>query len=282
LQIFILVLPTLLLLIGCTPSHISSSKQTNSVYNRVLQSGKIRAAYAIYPPYCMKDPNTGKMSGIGIEALELTAKKLGLSVEYTEEVGWGNLVEGLQANRYDMVAMPVWTNPSRAKVCWFSKPLGFNPLFAFARKGDQRFKPLSNADSPDITTASIDGTTEDLIARTECPRASHLTMPQLTDISQEFLNVATKKADLLFAEPGFASRFMKNNPGVLENIDPNHPVRIYSTCWVFKRAEAEFKAMLDTVIDEINNSGEMERIIRKYEPNRNALFLVVKPYQKMP
>ncbi len=280
LGMFILVLPAIMLLTGCNAySNNSSITEADSVYKRVLRAGKIRAAYAIYPPYCMKDPNTGAMSGIGVEALELVAKKLGLTVQYTEEVGWGSLIEGLESNRYDMIAMPVWTNPSRAKAAWFAKPLCFNPVFAYVRKGDQRFKNLANANSPDVITSGIDGTTEDLIAQTDCPKAKHLTMPQLTDISQNFLNITSKKADIVFAEPGFATRFMKANPNLIENITPNHPVRIYSTCWLLKRGEAEFKAMIDTVLDEIQNSGEMERIVHKYEKAKLAVFLVAEPYQ---
>jgi len=49
-------------------------------------------------------------------------------------------------------------------------------------------------------------------------------------------------------------------------------------CWIFKRGEFEFKAMLDTVLDEVINSGEMEKIIHKYEPNKGAIFLVATPY----
>lgn len=256
-----------------------SNARKESLYDRVLASGKIRAAYGIYPPFCMKDPNFRRMSGIGVDALELVAKKLGLTIEYTEEVGWGSMVEGLQANRYDIIACPLWTNPSRARVAWFSKPLCFHPVFAYARKGDKRFQRIENINSPRITTSSIDGTTEDLIAHTDFPNAKHLTMPQLTDISQSFLNLTSKKADIVLAEPGFASRFMKTNPNTIENIDPMSPLRIYSVCYIFKRGESEFKAMLDTVLDEVINSGEMERIIRKYETNKNAIFLVAKPYQ---
>jgi ABC-type amino acid transport substrate-binding protein len=49
-------------------------------------------------------------------------------------------------------------------------------------------------------------------------------------------------------------------------------------CWIFKRGESEFKAMLDTVLDELINSGEMEKIIYKYEPDKGTIFLVAKPY----
>ena len=276
-----ILLLMLIVMAGCSQSNSSISTRGESLYDRVLRTGKIRTAYAVYPPFCMKDPNTGKMSGIGVEALEVIAKKLGLTVEYTEEVGWGSMIEGLQSNRYETIACPVWTNPDRAKIAWFSKPICFHPVYAYARLKEDRFKCLENINSPAFTTSSIDGTTEDLIAHTDFPQAKHLTMTQLTDISQSFLNLTSKKADVVIAEPGFAQRFLKSNPGTIKNLDPNSPLRIYPMCWIFKRGEYDFKAMFDTVLDEVINSGEMEKIIHKYEPNKNTIFLVAKPYQNV-
>ncbi len=267
-------------LTSCSSSQAIQTTHSQSVYDRVIQSGKIRAAYVIYPPYCMKDPNTGIITGIGPEALELIAKKLGLQVQYTEEAGWGNMVEGLQTNRYDTIAMPVWTNAARAKVAWFSKPLAFNPCFLYRRKDDHRFTGnIEKINSPNVIISTVDGEAGAVIAQADFPQAKKLAMPQMTDISQNFLNVITKKADIVIGEPGLAGRFMKKNPGTLEIVDPDKPIRIFPACWMFKRGEAEFKAMIDTVLDEVINSGEMERIIRKHEKEPLAVFSVAKPYR---
>lgn len=41
---------------GGSPQHVS-------LYDRVMKSGKIRAAYTIYPPGCFKDEN-GKLKSV--------------------------------------------------------------------------------------------------------------------------------------------------------------------------------------------------------------------------
>ncbi len=56
-----------------------TNSRGQSTYDRVIQSGKIRCGYIVYPPGCIKDPNTGKLSGIGIDTIELVAKKTGLN-----------------------------------------------------------------------------------------------------------------------------------------------------------------------------------------------------------
>ena len=115
---WILVLLTSATLLSSCVSSSNGIRSSNkeSLYNRVMRSGKIRCGYLIYPPGCTKNPNTGKVSGIGPEAIELVAKKLGLQVEWTEEIGWSTMLEGLKTGRYDMIPTPVWTNAHRAKL----------------------------------------------------------------------------------------------------------------------------------------------------------------------
>src|SRR5438874_1363658 len=97
--------------LGCnsrrpTPTAIQVS--ANVVYDRVMSSGVIHCGYVVYPPGLLKDPNTGKLSGVFYDIMESAAKSLQLRLEWTEEVGWGSMIEGLQANRYDMICSPVW------------------------------------------------------------------------------------------------------------------------------------------------------------------------------
>ena len=73
----VLVLLSAIVLSSCaTSSNGMQSPSKQSLYERVIQSGKIRCCYIVYPPDCIKDPNTGKLSGISVEAIELVAKKL--------------------------------------------------------------------------------------------------------------------------------------------------------------------------------------------------------------
>jgi ABC-type amino acid transport substrate-binding protein len=266
---------------SCGESPGVRSIKQESLYDRVIRAGKIRCAYFIYPPYSVKDPNSGKINGVGTDALQLVADKLGLKLEIVEEVGWGNMVEGLQTNRYDIVASPVWTNANRARVAGFSKPLFYSPIFAYIKKGNHRLpNRLEKLNSPDVTIATIDGETAQVIAESEIPKAKKLSMPQMTDCSQMLLNVATGKADLTFMEPTLAYLYMKNNPNSLEPLEGGRPIRLFPNCWMFRRGEYEFKAMLDTVLDEVINSGEMDRIIAKYELAPNLIYRVASPFRQ--
>lgn len=272
-----------LALIAClgscgTSTGLEESKQ-ESVYDRVVRTGKLRCAYVICPPACMKDPNSGKLSGVAIEAMELLGKKLGLTVEFPEEVGWSTALEGLQTNRYDIIATPLWTNADRAKIVGFSNPLCYNPVYAYVKKGQSNLKSVAAINSPDVKIATIDGDTSQVIAESDFPQAKRLAMVQSTDYASLMLSVASKKADVTFADPVGAFFYQKSNPASIEVLDKQHPVRVFPTCWVFRRGQFEFKSMIDTVLDEVINSGAMDRLIDKYLPTPGLLYKVARPYE---
>ena len=272
-------------LAGCGNTAQQRTNSEQSVYDRVMQQGKIRCGYVLYTPGCMKDPNTGKLSGIGIETLELVAKNLGLKVEWTEEVGWGSMIEGLQTNRYDMVATPVWTNANRARQVDFSKSLYYSPIFIYVKKGDRRFSGQNAFDqltSGKYSIATVDGETAEIIAREDYPSAKKVSLPQLSDLSQLLLTVSTGKADVTFMEPASAAPFIGHNAGVIEMVKTDRPIRIFPNCWMFKRNQMEFKDMLDTALEQLINSGAVDKIIRKNEPAPNTLFRDALPYAVPP
>ncbi len=252
-----------------------------SLYDRVMRTGKIRAAYCVYFPLLMKDPNTKQFSGIGYDTLDLAAKRLGLKLELTEEVSWGTMIEGLRTNRYDMLGSGVWANATRARVADFSRPLYYSTVCSYTKFGDKRFKAsLQGLNSPKYKIACMDGEMAEMIARTEFPTAKRFSLPQMADVSELLLSVSTGKADVTFIEPLFAHNFMKRNPKSVQNITPNNPIRIFPNVYMFNQGEEKFKAMLNTALDEISNSGELDKIMSKYEPFPGAFLRVATPYRK--
>lgn len=176
---------------------------------------------------------------------------------------------------------PIWTNANRAKQADFSDPLFFSPIFVYARKGDQRFGNgnLDKLNSPDFSIATIDGETAESIAREDFPKARTVSLPQLTDLARMLLTVETGKADVTFMEPASAAPYVDNNPGKVEIVKTDRPIRVFSNCWMSKRGQMEFKNMLDTALAQLINSGAMEKILVRYEPSPNTLYRAALPYR---
>jgi len=258
----------------------ATPKTSSSLYDRVLKSGTIRAAYTIYPPGCMKDEN-GKLSGVFVETLEEAARLMDLKVEWTEEVGWQTQIEGLENNRYDMIGSSVWANPKRAKLSTLSIPMYYSPIYIYTRSNETRFDNLKNWDSlnnENVRIATIDGPTGEQIAKSDFKKATRIALPELSDFGQSFLDVVHNKADIIFMEPFQASKFSESNPDKIKNIVESTPLRTFGNCYMFKRNEPEFEHMLNTVLQDLINSGFVDRLIDKYEKYPHSYLRVSKGY----
>lgn len=249
------------------------------VYERVMRTQTLRAGYITYPPALMRD-SSGKMTGIFVETLEKAAENLGLKVEWTEEVGWGSQIEGLESDRYDIIGSPVWANPTRGKLTTLSRPVYYSGIGVYVRQSEKRFSTsLAAINDPKVRIATIDGETGDLIARTQFPKAQRVSLPQNADISQLFLEVSGNKADVLFAEPYYAYKFLESNPNSIKNIAADHPIRLLGNVYMVKKNEQQLKQALDVAIEDLLNSGYVDGLLDKYEPFKNTFYRVALPYR---
>ena len=261
------------------------SKEVNtianqSVYERVIEKDKIRAAFLNYPPACMKDTKTGDMSGIFVEVLQKACDNIGLELEWSEEVDWGGQIAGLNADRYDIVGSPVWANVVRGTQTTLSTSVYYSGIGVYVRADDNRFdKDFSKINSEGVKVGTIDGETSSLIADQDFPNATKVSSIQLTDISQKFLDLTSSKCDVVLAEPYFAYEYEKNNPGSIKNIAIDSPIRLFGNCYMFKKNEFQMKHMLDVAIQDLINSGYVDKIIQKYEPAPGLFYRVAKPYR---
>lgn len=251
-----------------------------SVYDRVLESGKIRAAYIVYPPGSFKDPNTGELSGVFIDALNQAAKDLELEVEWTEEVAWGTMIEGLLSDRYDIVGNGIWETPSRGKVVDFTIPLFYSGLGVYVRSNESRFdKDIKAADSSDVKIAVIDGEISELMAKAKFPKAEAVSLGQISDVSQMMLNVSQGKADVAVIEPYIGYEFLQQNPGTLKNAAQAEPIAVFGNSMMFKDNQPQFESMLNTALQSQLNGGNIGSLMEKYIPEDGLMYSVAFPYR---
>jgi polar amino acid transport system substrate-binding protein len=266
---------------GCQrQSSAPNDPKAQNAYERVVETGKLRLGYVPYPPGLIKDPNTKKITGIFAEVIEEAAGNLDLKVEWIEEVGWGTMVEGLKANRYDMIGSPVWPLSQRAKLADFTVPIYYGGLAAYVRADDRRFDGnLALLNDPSVKIATIDGEVTDNVAKYDFPKAQSVSNPQGTEIASLLKTVTSGRADVTFVEPFVALEFLKNNPNTLREPVPGQTIRLYPNTYMFYRDQGHFKPMLDNAIMELVNNGFVDRVLDKYEPAKGAFYRRALPYR---
>ncbi len=269
---------SLLLTIACGAGSPPTSTAKPNARERVLAAKTIRAAWAQYPPLSVKDLKTGEMSGLMVDVLNEAGKRLNLEVKWTEEVGWGVIFEGLEADRYDIFGAGVWRNASRGRAGDFTSPVFYNVIKLWGRANETRFRDLPGLNEPSVRISANDGAVDDLIAKSDFPLAKRVSVPQSSPWTDVLLNITTGKADVTFAEPGAVNLFLEKNPGTLKELLPDTPVRYFGTSYAIKHGEPEFKSMLESAIEEMSNDGTIDKIIRKYEKHPGEMFRIARPF----
>lgn len=244
----------------------SAMKQnkSQSVADKVIDSGEIRIGYIVYPPLLVKDQATGKLSGVSYDLVEAAAAKLNLKTNWVEEVGWGSAIEGLKTKRYDILGTQMWPNSARAREAVFSIAPMNSVIYPYAKTGDTRFDGnLSKLDSSQFTISAVDGEMATFIAAQDYPNAKVNTLPQLTSYAEVLLNIVNGKADIGFIEPSTANDFLKTNPGKITRVG-NTPVRTFGNSFAFARGQESMVSMWNVAISELITDGTVSRTLEKY------------------
>lgn len=250
----------------------------DSRYSSISSSGTIRAGYAVGPPLFVIDPNTRQKSGIFHDLVTEAASRLGLRVNWNEEVGYGEMIQGLRAGRYDIVGSGVWINADRGRGAEFTDPVYFDVVYAYARPGDTRFsRGLEGLNSAQFTISTMDGELGAAIARSDFPQARRLELPQNASFSQMIVNVVAQRADIVFLAAGAAAQYQAANPGRIVRVSPR-PVRVFPNAIMLPPGEYRLQHALNYALGEMLRDGTVERTLRRYETTPDTFLRVPPPY----
>jgi ABC-type amino acid transport substrate-binding protein len=273
-----LVLFLIITLIGCGNAPQSGTvTKKESQLDKIKAKGEIRAAYIPWVPMAIKDPNTGKVSGVFPEVLEKVAANAGLKVVWTEQVDYGTAIEGLKTGRYDMLGTGIWPNATRALQASFTTSLCFSAIEVFVRQDEKRIKTLDDINKTSIAIATIDGEMADSIAKQDFPNAKRSGLPQMSDTAQLYLQLANKKADVVFHDLNEAQNFMAKNPGKIKRLFPGKPLRVFGNAYMLPKGQEELKDFLDIAIQELHNIGYVDSKLKEYKMDK-VTYPVALPY----
>ncbi|MDD5586593.1 MAG: transporter substrate-binding domain-containing protein [Alphaproteobacteria bacterium] len=248
-----------------------------TLLDKVIAKKEIRCGYLTWPPATIKDPNTGKISGVFSEILEKAAANAGLKVVWAEEVTYGTAIEGLKTKRYDMVCTSIWPNASRALHASFTTPLNYSVTEAFVRSGETRIKKLEDINDPAVTISTIDGEASETVARSDFPKAKTTGLPAMSDYGQLYNEMMGKKSDVVLHDLTSAREVMVKNPGKIKRLAPGKPLRVYPNSFMVPKGEEEFRDFLNLALEELINSGYVRSVMKKYKMEEGT-YHVAPPY----
>lgn len=268
------ILSLFLCLLFALPALAEDIKE--SAFDRVLRTGTIRCGYYVFPPIVARDVNTGAVSGFSVDFMNRLAERAGLKVEWTEEITFGNWVPAMQGGRFDMICTPMWPELTHARAVLFSHSLFYSGLSPAVRADDTRFTDTTSAqilNDPAFTVLTQEGNATDAVARAAFPKAKFYVLSPEAGTGSYYQDLLNKKSDAILTDRNGLHEFNKSGQAQVRLLDPAHPLKLQSFPLVVNRGETELRDFLNLAIDEMTYSGEIDRVLRKWESEPGLTYL---------
>ncbi|MFZ2619403.1 MAG: transporter substrate-binding domain-containing protein [Alphaproteobacteria bacterium] len=257
-----------------------TAKET--AYERVLRTGVLRCGYWNWPPLVEVNANTKELSGIMKEYTDALGEVLNIKVEWTEELGFADFFLAIQNNRVDAMCAGVWPMAERARVMEFTEPVFFIPMHFYVKADDARFDGNIQAlNQPGIKFSTMDGLVADMMLRKYYPQAEVMSITAANSVGETFDMIAAGKVDATLNDVIVAQNYMAANPGKIKEVTWPYPVTFFGNTIAVGKDEWALKRMLDIATDQLEASGAIEQLVRKYERFPDTLYLPAKPYQAL-
>ncbi len=265
LQTLSVALPTAAVTAAATrPSTYTLTTKDSA--ERILDTRKMRCSYVVYPPAIMKDPNTGKLSGMFYDLTQKLGEIADIEMEWVGETTYGTLPTDLQQQKFDLFAGGLWPRADQAKAINFSLPAFYSGLGIYVRSDDHRFDGNpAKLNAPNYRIATIDGEMSQVVQQSDFAKTSVLSLPDTSDQTMLAESVATRKADATMLETAVANLYLQQNPGKLRSLTKTQPIRIYENTWGFDHRDQRIKAVMDTAVKEMLYSGFVDKVLADYQ-----------------
>lgn len=239
-----------------SPSMGNSHAQSEKTMEKIARNGELSVCYIVYPPTVIKDPNSGKLSGEMIDAIEYIAKDAGLNVEYKESA-WGTFIAALQSGQCDVAVTGLFSKIERAKSVAFTRPMFYIGNSILVRKGDTRFASLADFNRSDVKIAVIQGEVGHLYVQKNLPNAEVTVLPG-ADISLALTQVTNGQADAAFTDGWTIEQYAKEHNDTIDflTVNPSAAYGINPVSWAVRQADVDLLNFLNTAITDLEADGK--------------------------
>jgi ABC-type amino acid transport substrate-binding protein len=243
---------------------VTVAKQ-ETAFERVVRTNTLRCGYAIATPWFYVDPNTNEKMGYAHDVTMAVAEKIGLKVEWAEETGWGVAEQGLVTGRYDMMCGTVCVDPNRNRAAIYSTPFKHIPILPIVRADDHRFDGgIEAIDRAEARVGVKNGHVFEYIAKEKFPNATRVYANDISDDTDFLLMLDSNKIDIALAGKITVDLYEKTNPGKVRVLP--YPARYCNGAFMMPLGEFNLKQMMDNALMELNVSGQLDKIAKKYVP----------------
>ena len=120
----------------------------------------LRVAYYNFAPFAYVN-ESGEVIGEQVEILRHVLDEMGLKIQSETSTEWGNLIPGLKADRFDVVAAAMFVTPKRCGEVAFSEPtFGIQQAIIVKQGNPDGLSAYESVRETGVTLAAIAGTAQ--------------------------------------------------------------------------------------------------------------------------
>lgn len=233
------------------------------------ESGSITIGIANEVPFGFVGDD-GEATGIAPDVARAVLAELGIDEVNAEVVEFGNLIGGLQAGQFDLIAAGMYINPDRAEQILFS-----DPDYCIAESlAVEPGNPLdivdyqSIIDNPDITVAVATGTVE--VGYIEDAGVPEDQVSEFADIDSMYDALVAGEVDAVTGTAATVQRYADASADI-EGVEPFFPLDADGDevlpCggYGFRNENQDFRDAFNDVLNDFREDGTTMELITAYD-----------------
>jgi polar amino acid transport system substrate-binding protein len=248
-------------------TSVSAAHAADDMVKRIKERGTLRVCQISYTPYNVKDPRNNEWSGINVDLVKAIASSLKVTVTDVDAT-FTTVIAALQSDKCDISAGATYINPVRAEQVLFTKSYAADTKTIVTPKG-ANIDSVESLDKSGTVIAVRAGSTEEVYAKNIFKRAT--VRATTSDATQPHLmEVATGRADAAFAGFTGAYVFIDQNPNLKLKIVDSVKLDPSPFALMLPLGEYHFQQYANIVIDQMQQSGAMDTIIKHWIPKKDS------------
>lgn len=259
----------------------SQTSKDETTLNRVLRTRTLRCAQIIDPATSESPLKSNNINGNTTEIVEEIAKSLGLKVAWQNNIDISNYVQALNNRKIDALCSALEITPLRTESVLFTTPFAYTALFAYVRVGDERFDhSLDALDDHSLRIALLNNQPLSQTIINLYPKAIHNGFDDSRDFSSLLESIADGKSDIAIGTLVSGKSYIDRNPGKIKILTKSPVETTPLSLFAVELNDQGLANLLNTSIQSLQNSGFIEKTLRKHEGGLDSYLLVRKPYQE--
>lgn len=245
-------------LVGCGSTGTAAAEK--DTLTKIMEKGKIVVGIeAQHPPVSYTNPETGEISGLIVDLVNLYAEKLGVTVEF-KQVEWSALIPGLNSGDTDIIADSLTRTVARSAALYLSDPYFLTGTTAITRADDTRFTKWEDLNSPDVKIGFTEGTVYADIVAAKFPKAEIVTFQSKTEWCE---GLKAGRVDAIVEEQCTLVDRMSVYPGEFK-LFPQSYLDFETYGFAARYGDAGLQQSINIFLQEIKVNGEYAALYEKW------------------